>query len=124
MSEDEAKEFADRVISDGRKYEFYEADLTSSEFFTVRPRGGVILIGLNTNHPAYDHLVTLMRDVDDENDIEQLKFRMKKSYEALKLLIEAWARYEDELSDGPPKDRARDARTSWGVVAREFFRDE
>lgn len=124
LSVDEAKEFADRVISDGRKYEFYEADLTSSEFFTVRPRGGVILIGLNTNHPAYDHLVTLMRDVDDENDIEQLKFRMKKSYEALKLLIEAWARYEDELSDGPPKDRARDARTSWGVVAREFFRDE
>ena len=120
---DEAKQFATRAISDGRKYEFYEVDSTSSEFFSVRPKGGVILIGLNTNHPAYEHLVTLMRDVDDLNDIDQLKERMRMSYEALKLLIEAWARYEDELTDGIQKNRARDARTGWGMVAREFFQE-
>ena len=123
FSEDEAKKFATKVISDGRKYEFYEVDSTSSEFFSVRPKGGVILIGLNTNHPAYEHLVTLMRDVDDLNDIDKLKERMRMSYEALKLLIEAWARYEDELTDGIQKNRARDARTGWGMVAREFFQE-
>ena len=121
---EEAAELAEKVISDGRKYEFYEVDLPTSEFFTVRPRGGVILIGLNTNHPAYEHLVTLLKDADDETDIDQLKLRMKKSFEALKLLLEAWARYEDELSDGTPKSRAQDARVAWGVVAREFFKEE
>lgn len=123
FSEDEAKQFATRVVSDGRKYEFYEVDSTSSEFFSVRPKGGVILIGLNTNHPAYEHLVTLMRDTDELNDINELKTRMKMSYEALKLLLEAWARYEDELTDGPQKNRARDARNGWGMVAREFFQE-
>jgi hypothetical protein len=124
FSPEDATQLAEKVISDGRKYEFYEVDLPTSEFFTVRPRGGVILIGLNTNHPAYDHLVTLLRDADEENDIDQLKQRMKKSFEALKLLLEAWARYEDELSDGTPKSRAQDARMAWGVVAREFFKEE
>ena len=124
FSPEEAKGLAERVISDGRKYEFYEVDLPTSEFFTVRPKGGVILIGLNTNHPAYDHLVTLLKDADNESDIEQLKLRMKKSFEALKLLLEAWARYEDELSDGIQKSRAQDARAAWGVVAREFFKEE
>lgn len=65
-----------------------------------------------------------MRDADGVDDIDELKARMKRSYEALKLLIEAWARYEDELSDGPPKDKARDSRSHWGMVAREFFRNE
>jgi len=124
LSPEEASTLADKVLTDGRKYEFYEVDLPTSEFFTVRPRGGVILIGLNTNHPAYNHLVTLMRDADDENDIDKLKHRMKKSFQALKLLLEAWARYEDELSDGVQKSRAQDARAAWGVVTREFFKEE
>lgn len=124
LTHEEAKELAQQVISDGRKYEFYDADLPTPEFFTVRPRGGVILIGLNTNHPAYDHLVTLMRDIDDENDINQLKNRMRKSFEALKLLLEAWARYEDELTDGTRKARAQESRMAWGIVAREFFKYE
>ncbi len=124
FTKQQATELAEKVVSDGRKYEFYNVDLPTSEFFTVRPRGGVILIGLNINHPAYDHLVTLLRDADDENDINQLKLRMKKSYEALKLLLEAWARYEDELSDGTPKSRAQDARAAWGIVAREFFKED
>ncbi len=123
LSPEEASSLADRVLSDGRKYEFYEVNLPTSEFFSVRPRGGVILIGLNTNHPAYNHLVTL-KDTDDESDVDKLKHRMKKSFQALKLLLEAWARYEDELSDGPQKTRAQDARTAWGVVAREFFKED
>jgi hypothetical protein len=65
-----------------------------------------------------------MRDADDENDIDKLKHRMKKSFQALKLLLEAWARYEDELSDGVQKSRAQDARAAWGVVTREFFKEE
>jgi hypothetical protein len=124
VDEAEAKERASLVVRSGHKYEFYKVSLESPEFFTVRPRGGAILVGLNTNHPAYDHLVTLLEDADEEGDLEALRSRMRKSYEGLKLLLEAWARYEDELTDGARKERAQDARLEWGRVARQFFRED
>jgi hypothetical protein len=53
----EAQQRAASLVSSGYKYEFYKVGVDTAEFFTVRPKGGSILIGLNTNHPAYDHLV-------------------------------------------------------------------
>jgi hypothetical protein len=123
LAEEEAKESAHNAVSAGQKFEFFKADIHTPEFFTVRPRGGVILIGLNTNHPAYDNLVTLLEVGEDEGDTEALKKRLKQSYEGLKLLLEAWARYEDEVADGPRKQRAQDARLEWGRVARQFFEE-
>jgi len=48
-----AKELAAKTISDGLKYVFAEADLETSAFFSVKPRGGAVIITLNTSHPAY-----------------------------------------------------------------------
>ena len=119
----EAEARAQGIIADSRKFEFVHVDLEHSAFFSVRPKGGTLLIQLNTNHPAYRHLVTLLeKDVDDSN-VEQLRERIKKSYDGLKLLLEAWARYEDELPLNK-KDQARDARADWGRVAREFLRED
>lgn len=120
----EASQRAQLLVTSGHKYEFYKVAVESAEFFTVRPRGGAILIGLNTNHPAYDHLVTLLEEADEEADVAGLKARLRKSFEGLKLLLEAWARYEDELTDGIKKERAQDARLEWGRVARQFFRED
>lgn len=124
MDPKDATETANGIVKEGRKYDFYKANLDSPEFFTVRPRGGVLLIGLNTNHPAYDHLLTLLETPEDEDDIEALRKRMHKSYEGLKLLLAAWARYEDELPDGKRKDMAQEVRTDWGRLARAFFRQD
>ncbi len=123
MAEDEAGEKAENVLKYGQKFEFFKADLASPEFFSVRPKGGVILIGLNTNHPAYEHLVTLLEGGERESDVTVLRTRLRQSYEGLKLLLEAWARYEDELTDGPRKIRAQEARLNWGMVARQFFQE-
>lgn len=120
----EAQERAQIVVRSGQKYEFYKVGVETAEFFTVRPKGGSLLIGLNTNHPAYDHLVTLLESSEDDNDVDALKRRLRKSFEALKLLLEAWARYEDELTDGVKKERAQEARLDWGRVARQFFRQD
>jgi hypothetical protein len=120
----EAKDRAHGLVSNGQKYEFYKVGLDTAEFFTVRPKGGSLLIGLNTNHPAYDHLITLMESGEDDSDVASLKIRLRKSYEGLKLLLEAWARYEDELTDGIRKERAQEARLDWGRVAREFLRED
>jgi hypothetical protein len=120
----EAQQRAASLVQSGYKYEFYNVGVDTAEFFTVRPKGGSILIGLNTNHPAYDHLVTLLETSDDVNDVAILKARLRKSYEGLKLLLEAWARYEDELTDGIKKERAQEARLDWGRVARQFLRED
>lgn len=111
------------IVKDGRKFEFLHVDLESSAFFSVRPKGGTILIQLNTNHSAYKHLVALLEETPDETDLASLQDRMRKSYEGLKLLLEAWARYEDELPANK-KDQAKDARADWGRVAREFLRED
>lgn len=124
LSSDEAKQRATEVVSDGRKYEFYEADLATPELFTVRSKAGALLVGLNTTHPGYEHLVALLKPQEDSEDVEKLKIRMRQSYEGLKLLLEAWARYEDELTDPRKKEQAQNARLDWGRVARDFFRDE
>jgi hypothetical protein len=118
-----ANERGVEIVRDGRKFEFIHVDLETSAFFSVRPRGGTILIQLNTTHPAYRHLIALLEDDLDAADVEQLRGRMRKSYDGLKLLLEAWARYEDELP-ATKKDQARDARADWGRVAREFLRDD
>lgn len=120
----EAQQRATSLVNSGYKYEFYKVGVDTAEFFTVRPKGGSILIGLNTNHPAYDHLVTLLETSDEVNDVDVLKARLRKSYEGLKLLLEAWARYEDELTDGIKKERAQEARLDWGRVARQFLRED
>jgi hypothetical protein len=124
VDEADARERAKVVVQSGQKYEFYTVAIETAEFFTVRPRGGSILIGLNTNHPAYDHLVTLLEPSQQEDDVESLKRRLRQSYEGLKLLLEAWARYEDERQDGIMKERAQEARLDWGRVARQFFRED
>ena len=84
----------------------------------------MLLIGLNTSHPAFDNLVTLLEADTVDDDINTLRERLRRSYTGLKLLLEAWARYEDELTDGPRKERAKDARMDWGRVARGFLRGE
>ena len=120
----QAQERAQIVVRSGQKYEFYKVGVETPEFFTVRPKGGSLLIGLNTEHPAYDHLVTLLESAEDDNDVEALKGRLRKSFEGLKLLLLAWARYEDELTDGVKKERAQEARLDWGRVAKQFFRED
>lgn len=124
VDESDAEERAAGLVHDGRKYEFYKADLHSAEFFTVRRKGGALLIGINTNHPAYDHLLSLLEHGEDEQDVARLQAQVQRSYEALKLLLEAWARYEDELPDGARRSRAQETRVDWGRMARTFFGEE
>ncbi len=116
----EAQERATQLLQDRRKYEFVHSALDTDAFFSVRPRGGALLITLNTEHPAYEHLIALLEGDPDLSDLQAIRQRMRQTYEGLKLLIEAWARYEDELPESQ-RDRARDARRDWGRVARQFL---
>jgi hypothetical protein len=124
ITQQDAQELAAKTIDDGLKYLFAEAPIQTAAFFSVKPKGGALLITLNTTHPAYKNLVELLeRDVEGV-DAESLKTRLTNSREGLKLLLSAWARYEDEEPDGIRKTRAQDARSDWGRMARQFLEIE
>lgn len=119
-----AGELAATTVDEGLKYLFAEASIDTAAFFTVGLRGGVISVMLNTDHPAYDNLVAVL-DKDGEGATnEDLLQRMNKARDGLKLLLTAWARYEDEQPAGPRRQAARDARSDWGKVARQFLDQE
>jgi len=118
---EEAKNLTATVIGNNLKYLFAETALETDAFFVVKPKGGVINILINTKHPAYEHLVEVV-EKEIEDDVEELKERLNKAARGLKLLLMAWARYEDELPDGKLKETAQDTRKDWGRVARGFLR--
>lgn len=121
LPKDAANTLSSRLISDGLKYIFAEAELETPAFFSVKPKAGALIITLNTKHPAYSKLVEILEHDTSGEDIETLRERLVNSLEGLKLLLSAWARYEDELPDGPRKERAQEVRSDWGRIARQFM---
>ncbi|MBD2255305.1 ATP-binding protein [Nostoc parmelioides] len=124
LTENQAVQLAATTIDDGLKYIFAEADLETPAFFSVKPRGGAIIVTLNTNHPAYKNLVEILEKDVDGVDPETLRYRLTNSLEGLKLLLMAWARYEDEQPDGKRRQAAQDTRVDWGRIARQFLEKE
>jgi hypothetical protein len=122
VDKDQAHDLAVTTIDEGYKFVFGHADTNSSAFFNVKPKGGALLITLNTNHPAYENLVGLLEDHNENMEKEELLDKLNRALDGLKLLFEAWARFEDELPDGPKKSDAQDVREDWGRVARHFLR--
>lgn len=120
----QAEEMAAQTIGRGLKYTILQANLNSPAFFDVKSRGGAIIISLNVNHPAYNHLVELLQNNIDDVDEDELRTRLVSAREGLELLLMAWARYEDEQPDGPRRIKAQDSRWDWGRMAREFLMDE
>lgn len=115
-----ARALAGRTISNGLKYIFAEADLESAAFFSVKQRGGAIIITLNTSHPAYPNLVEVL-EKEEDSDPEMLNERLYNALDGLKLLLMAWARFEDEQPDGMRRTQAQDTRVDWGRMARQFL---
>ena len=117
-------EVVDWLFKNNLKYQFVESDFDGSAFFTVKSKGGKIIISLNTNHPAYNKLVEVLEKNTENQKIEELQNRLANASEGLKLLLMAWARYEDEQIDGKPKTISQDARQDWGKIARKFFQED
>ena len=115
MSEDDAKEIAESAVNDSLKYVFAEASIDSPAFFSVQPRGGALIITLNTRHPAYSRLVDVLERDKKDQSTQSLEERLNNALNGLKLLLMAWARYEDE-QDSVRREDAQDARVDWETV--------
>lgn len=124
LSEKQAELLAATTVENGLKYQFAKGYLDSPAFFSVKPRGGVIFITLNTDHPAYDNLVDLLEKDVETDDLETLRSRLINALDGLELLLMAWARYEDEQPDGERKNKVQETRIDWGRLARRFLENK
>jgi hypothetical protein len=120
LNDSDASELANLAVTDSLKYLFAEASLDSPAFFSVQPRGGALIVTLNTRHPAYPRLVDVLEKDQADQSVDTLKDRLNNALEGLKLLLMAWARYEDE-QDTTGREAAQDARVDWGRIARRFL---
>lgn len=124
VTKENAGELAAETIKSGLKYTFAQSCIDTPAFFNVTPRGGVIIVTLNTDHPAYSKLVEVLEEDSEGIDEETLKMRLSTARDGLKLLLEAWARYEDEQPLGTQRNNTKDARWDWGRVARQFLEED
>ena len=121
--EEAAEEIVQAVLQRDRKVIFVTAESDSQAFFQVDPQpGGVTEVIFNTRHPAYEKLIRALDADVSEATGEDLVDRVENAATTLKLLLAAWARYEQE--DVPSRDKIRDIRHEWGKMAKGFLTDE
>ncbi|OQY37760.1 MAG: hypothetical protein B6229_07675, partial [Spirochaetaceae bacterium 4572_7] len=121
---DDAKSMTQRLLDQNLKFSFDSRSMETSSFFTSKNVAGILRLSLNTDHPAYEHLIELLeKDIDGSESLEELTGRLRSSRDGLLLLLAAWARYEDEQFQNINRlDLLKDIRSDWGKVARGFFR--
>ena len=117
-----ALEWARETIENNRRVMCKAVSLDHNHaFFDVELLGDIIWVRLNTVHPVYEHLIEVLEsDLDHNSNIESLIERIQKSNFVFRMLLIAWARYEDKL---PSTLRANlaDTRMDWGREARKFL---
>lgn len=115
ITEEEAHRVAEDMVKRHVKFLFIEGPLAGSMLFDVKSRmGGPIVITINSNHPAREHLFELLKN-EAKPDSDPAGLR------GLKLLLSAWARLEDEATTPQRKRQFEDLRLEWGIIARDFL---
>lgn len=112
--EEKAKEIAVEYVRSNIKFLFEEAQISGPTIFDVKSKAGTIIIKINMSHPASTHLFELLEEGNSEKDSAALK--------ALKLLLTAWARLEDEANN-ERRQQLEDTRYDWGRLARDFLQE-
>jgi hypothetical protein len=116
-----ATELAAETIDGGLKYRMDTDALEAGAFFSVQSRGGVLLVTLNSEHPAYELLLGAKDPSDLPDDPEQLKSKLQSAQEGLEMMLFAWARYEDEQMSSEKRRQAQNIRHDWGRMAEGFL---
>lgn len=112
-----------QIIDAGYRTVFSERKVDTSAFFSVEKEIGSLIVYLNANHKAYDLLFQALDEIeldDDELTIDQLKERALVSHQALKLILAAWARCEDEATDAEQIEM-QEMRRKWGRLSNQFI---
>jgi hypothetical protein len=95
----------------------------SSAFFNVETVDTQVVIKLNQKHPAYNSLFGIYDEILDENNnnVCDIKIMARDAFETVYLMLETWARMEDEALDQNKKSAYRKTREKWGEVLERFL---
>jgi len=123
----EIEEILERTIDEERgvplKYDVIRKRIDTNAFFSVESEADLLIIALNTEHDTYDKLFGILDEIEnsdeDEYDLAELRNKVEKANDSIKILLEAWARMEDE-APLTQKSKFKEARRLWGQIAKEF----
>ena len=106
------------IVGKKLRFHFTDVELPPQFLFDIELKVGIYNIKLNKKHPAFSNFFKLLADQDDElnNGHDE-----PSAERGLKLLLESWARLEDEASESL-KEQLQDIRLEWGKLARIFFK--
>ena len=117
-----AQGWAKETVYGGRRISMRGVTLGHRDaFFDVESVSDIIEVWLNDKHPVYQHLISVLDDESESERLEELNARLTKASFTLRMLLIAWARYEDKV----PllmKQQLEDMRMDWGREARKFLR--
>lgn len=112
-----------RYIGRNDEYIFLSSARTGPAFFDTSVKGRTIEVVLNRNHPLFVVLDALL-DPMDGSTCEETEQRLLHAQRLIELLLAAWAKYENDLPDGPRKFRAEESRVEWGRHVRQLLTND
>lgn len=111
QANDDAQQLAGMLVKENLGYRFNPAQLDGCQMFNVRSKHGVLHINLNTDHPVYDLIKHIEKDIDEDADESNPTFLASV---AIRLLLSSWARMEDQTESKNMRTRIQDIALDWG----------
>jgi hypothetical protein len=119
----------ENVYAGLRRFTFVSGSLDASALFAIETVTERIVLRLNAAHPAFPLIATAVGAGDDQGgtpiegappSVETLKGRVEIAETAIRLMLAAWAEYEQELT-GVRLRQAEESRHDWGRVVRRIM---
>jgi len=111
-----------RYILDNKiKTRFEKAALGNPYFFDVTLKGGVAIITLNTDHPAYKYIIRMAEDIPEGSD-KQTNENIRKLRGAINLIFVSWAYYENHTLKDEDRERLWEVRYDWSKRLKDLMK--
>ena len=111
-----ARRYASSIVARDDWYAFGQRKLYGHQMFGVDNVDGVLVVSLNINHELSDFLDVLEEQSEDLDD-----HLARRAAIALRTLLLAWARLQDETAENRDRAELEHIAVQWGRHARNFL---
>ena len=108
---EEASAAAKNILKYKIKTKLEVAALGFSDFFDVSLKGGVTIITLNSDHPAYKRIIEVIQ-TPDNFDLKNKEI-LQSLQAAINMLFVSWAQYENHLVSDEDREHVMHVRQDW-----------
>ena len=111
-----ARQYASSIVARDDWYAFDQRKLYGHQMFGVDRVEGILVVSLNINHDLFNFLDVLEDQTDDlDNPLA------RRAAVALRTLLIAWARLQDDTADNRHRAELEDIASQWGRHARNLL---